>query len=460
MTNPKDPASPSAPPGPWVRLRSAAFTTFIFRRMIGEVSPDARPGDCVTVYDKHDAVFGHALYNPHSLIALRMLNFDDAPLDDAFWRQAVQRAASLRTGLLRLGDVTDAYRLIHAEGDDLSGLVVDRYADVLSVEVFSLGIWRRMPDLLPMLHEVTGTRHHLVRFDERAAKQEGHVHKHRRSNSPAETPEELRSENAPDSVNIVENGVRFRVEFAAPSQEETGSDPKPARDDDNRALRGACPLLRRTASHKTGFFCDQRDNRRRLAALVKDADVLDVCCYTGGFGLYAKTIGGAANVTCVDLDEQAVELAKRNANLNQVRVNLVHADAFSYMRQMQTNGNSYGAVVLDPPKLIFGRSGRPNSSRPADDSSAEAAAFKEGRNAYFDLNRLAASLVKPGGLLLTCSCSGALGRDEFLSLAVGAARQSGRRCQILDVTGAGPDHPVSPRCPESAYLKAAWLRLA
>jgi len=427
MTNSRQQDSPPAPPGPWVKLRSAAFTTFIFRRMIGEVSPDARPGDCVTVYDKHGAVFGHALYNPNSLIALRMLNFDETPVDDDFWRQAIRRAASLRTDLLRLGDVTDAYRLIHAEGDDLSGLVVDRYADLLSVEVFSLGIWRLMRDLLPMLHEAAGTRHHLVRFDERAAKQEGHVHKHKRSNSPAEAPEELRSDSAPDSVNVVENGVRFRVEFAG--------------------------------GHKTGFFCDQRDNRRRLATLVKGADVLDVCCYTGGFGLYAKALGKANNVTCVDLDEHAVELAKRNADLNQVRVNLVHADAFSYMRQMQTNGNSYGVVVLDPPKLIFGRSGRPNPSRPADDSSAEAVAFKEGRNAYFDLNRLASSLVKPGGLLVTCSCSGALGRDEFVSLAVGAARQSGRRCQILDVTGAGPDHPISPRCPESAYLKVAWLRL-
>ena len=214
----------------------------------------------------------------------------------------------------------------------------------------------------------------------------------------------------PESVNITENGVRFRVDFGA--------------------------------GHKTGFFCDQRDNRRRLASLARDADLLDVCCYSGGFGIYARVLGGAKNVTCVDLDEAAVELARRNANLNQVRINTVHADAFTYMRQMQSNRNSYDVVTLDPPKLIFGR----------DDPG-------EGRNKYFDLNRLAASLVKPGGLLLSCSCSGALARDDFVSLVVGAARIAGRQGQILDITGAAPDHPVSPRCPESAYLKAVWLRL-
>jgi 23S rRNA (cytosine1962-C5)-methyltransferase len=398
MTDSAAPLPAARTEQPWVRLRSAAFAAFIFKRMIGEVSPDARPGDCVAVYDKHGALFGHGLYNPRSLITLRMLNFDQTPIDRAFWRQAIDRAASLRTKVLRLNDVTDAYRLIHAEGDDLSGLVVDRYADTLSVEIFSLGIWRQIHELLPILHECAGTRQHLVRFDERSQSQEGidasAIH------SPA----------MPDAVNITENGVRFRVEFGA--------------------------------GHKTGFFCDQRDNRRRLAGLASDADLLDACCYSGGFGITAKVLGGAKDVTCVDLDEKAVEMARRNANLNQTRINAVHSDAFGYMRQMQTNGTSYDVVVLDPPKLIFGRND-----------------LGEGRGKYFDLNRLAASLVKPGGLLLTCSCSGALGRDEFVSLAVGAARQAGRQSQILDVTGAAPDHPVSPRCPESAYLKAAWLRL-
>ncbi len=385
-------------PGPWVKLRSGAYQTFIYKRMIREASADARPGDCVTVIDKHDAVFGHALYNPRSQIALRMLNFDATPVDEAFWRRRIAHATALRRDLLRLGETTDAYRLMHAEGDGLSGLIVDRYGEVLSVEIFSLGMWRRIEELLPMLHEAAGTSQHRVQVDERVQQQEGFA------------ADVLRSEGLRESVNITEHGVRFRVDFAA--------------------------------GHKTGFFCDQRENRKRLAGLAGDADVLDVCCYSGGFGIYAMALGGAREVTCVDLDEAAIEMAKRNANLNQARVNTVHADAFGYMRQMQTNGRRYGVVVLDPPKLIFGRR----------DSG-------EGRGKYMDLNRLAAGLVAPGGLLLTCSCSGALERDAFTNLAVNAVQQAGRACQVLDVSGPGLDHPVAPRCPESAYLKAVWLRL-
>jgi len=426
MSEPASHSPPTRADQPWVKLRSAAFATFIYKRMIGEVSPDARPGDCVAVYDKHGALFGHGLYNPRSLITLRMLNFDQTPIDQSFWRRAIDRALTLRTKVLRLNDSTNACRLIHAEGDDLSGLIVDRYADTLSIEIFSLGIWRQIPELLPILHQSAGTQHHLVCFDERAQRQEEFDKLVQEPLAPESLVREslvreslvresllaptIRSPAMPNAVNIAENGVRFRVEFAA--------------------------------GHKTGFFCDQRDNRRRLASFARDADVLDACCYSGGFGICAKVLGGANNVTCVDLDEEAVEMARRNANLNQVRINTVHADAFAYMRQMQTNGTKYEIVVLDPPKLIFGRND-----------------MGEGRNKYFDLNRLAASLVKPGGLLLTCSCSGALGRDDFVSLVVGAARIAGRQSQILDVTGAAPDHPVSPRCPESAYLKAAWLRL-
>ena len=383
---------------PWVRLRSAAYQTFIYRKMVGDVSPDVKPGDCVTVYDKRGELFGHALYNPRSQIALRMLNFGPDPIDAAYWRGALDRAISLRRNILRLDEPTGAYRVVHAEGDDLSGLIVDRYADVLSIEIFSLGMWRNIGPLLADLHELTGTRHHRVQVDEQVQQQEDF------------RADIVESDGLPPSVNIVENGVRFRVRF--------------------------------DVGHKTGFFCDQRDNRRRLAGWVRDADVLDLCCYSGGFGLYAKVVGGARAVTCVDLDEEAAEMAQRNAHLNQVRLDVVQSDAFTYMRQMHTNARQYDAVVLDPPKLIFGRG-----------------ESDEGRHKYADLNRLAAGLVRPGGLLLTCSCSGALGRDDFVGLVLNAVRHAGRQAQILDVTGAAPDHPVSPRCPESAYLKAAWLRV-
>ena len=383
---------------PWVQLRSAMYRTFIYQKMVKEASPGARAGDCVAVYDRNGELFGRGLYNPNSAITLRMLTFDATPIDESFWREALGRAVGLRRDVLRLDDVSDAYRLVHAEGDELSGLVVDRYRDILSISVYSHGMWRALDALLPPLHETAGTTHHVVQVDERVQKQEGFAAK------------VIRSDGAPSEVNVTEHGVRFKVRF--------------------------------DIGHKTGFFCDQRDNRRRLASMASGAEVLDLCCYGGGFGVYSMAIGNAKAATCVDLDEDAVALARKNANLNQLRVDTVQADAFTYMRQMQANGRTFGVVVLDPPKLIFGRN----------DTG-------EGRHKYADLNRLAAALVAPGGILLTCSCSGALAREDFLSIVTGAVRHAGRHGQVLDVTGAAPDHPVSPRCPESAYLKAAWLRL-
>ncbi len=150
--------------------------------------------------------------------------------------------------------------------------------------------------------------------------------------------------------------------------------------------------------------------------------------------------GGAREVTGVDLDEKAVALARENANLNQVRLGLVHADAFGYMRQMQLNGQSYGTVVLDPPKLIPSR-----------------AEVSLGKRKYFDLNVLAMGLVEPGGLLLTCSCSGLLPVADFLHLLRAAARKAGRSARILAVTGTAPDHPVGLDALEGSYLKAVWL---
>ena len=234
----------------------------------------------------------------------------------------------------------------------------------------------------------------------------------------------LQSEQAPSTVTIQEYGTRFRVLFEG--------------------------------GHKTGFFCDQRENRRRLAGYCAGKSVLDLCCYTGGFALQAKKLGNAAEVTGVDLDEEPIRLARENAGLNQVRVNFVTADVFAYMRDMIRNGRQYDVVVLDPPKLIRSRD-----------------EFDEGRRKHFDLNRLAIQLVRPGGLLLTCTCSGLLDEAEFLKLLRGAARQAGpvgdapdgglqregRTFQILEKTGAAADHPVAANCPEGEYLRAVWMRV-
>ena len=386
-------------PRPWVLLRSASFHPFIYRRMVDGASGDARPGDVVRVYDRRGEVFGSGFYNPRSRITLRMLLHGERAVDSVFLDELLRQAVSLRRDVLRLDAVTNAYRVLHAEGDGLSGLVVDRYDDVLAVEVFAYGPFRQLDTLLPRLHELCGTSRDVVRVDTAAARLEGFTIAETRG-----AGELVRS------VKIAENGVRFGVRF--------------------------------DEGHKTGFFCDQRDNRRRLAGLVAGRSLLDVCCYTGGFALAAMAAGNARDATGVDLDERAIETARHNANLNQVRVKWVHADAFVYMRQMEANERRWEALVLDPPKLIATR----------DD-------YGEGTRKYLDLNKLALRLLAPGGLFLTCSCSGLLPESEHDKIVAAAARHAGRRLQLLERSGAAPDHPVSPQCPESAYLKALWYRV-
>jgi 23S rRNA (cytosine1962-C5)-methyltransferase len=195
-----------------------------------------------------------------------------------------------------------------------------------------------------------------------------------------------------------------------------------------------------------------------LANFCKDKTVLDLCCYTGGFAVQAKKLGGASDVVGVDLDEGPLALARENANLNQVRIKFAQADAFAYMRDMQAVGRKFDVVVLDPPKLIRNRE-----------------EIEEGTRKHFDLNRLAMRLVAPGGLMLSCTCAGLLSHDEFLRLIYSSARQAGdevtpatadqyarhapRHVQILAKTGAAADHPVAANCPETEYLQAVFMRV-
>lgn len=385
---------------PTVAVRAAGDRPFVFRKMvIGPTSP-ARPsdGDIVRVVDRENLPLGFGLWNSRSQITVRMLCPGiNAPGID-FWRERITRAVAWRQQSLGLDATTNAYRLTHAEGDGLSGLIVDRYDDVLSAEIFSLGMYQRIGPILDLYREAAGVPHFRVHVDEKIALAEDF------SGRPVQSPD------LPPRVTITENGVRFRVRFEG--------------------------------GHKTGFFCDQRDNRLQLARFCQDRSVLDVCCYTGGFGLYALIKGKARDVTCIDLDEKAIALAKENANANQVRPTLVHADAFGYLRQMGANGRTFGTIILDPPKLIPSRLD-----------------IAPGKRKYFDLNVLAMGVLEPGGMLLTCSCSGLLPAEEFLFLLRAAARKAGRAAQVVAVTGAAPDHPVGLDALEGSYLKAVWLRM-
>jgi len=389
-------------PQPWAQLKYFTFQPAIFPRLLGQVSPNARPGDFVNVYDKNGNLCGGGLYNPRAKMVLRVVSHSLQPVEESYFEQAIRRAVALRREIFKLDETTDAYRLINSDGDGLSGLVIDRYADTLLCEVYSLGIAQRLPKWLPLLHELTGTKFARVQVDHDLGSLEGIK------------PSTFNETNAaaPRKVKILEHGVCYEVDFAE--------------------------------GHKTGFFCDQRENRKAIARFTKGARVLDLCCYTGGFSLNAKVMGGAEDVTSVDLDEVAIAQAKRNANLNKARLKFVHTDAFAYARQMQTNGEKWDVVVLDPPKLIFTRENPGNA---------------EGRRKYEDLNQLAISLVQPGGIFVTCSCSGLLSLEDFEQHVIKAAHRQQRRLQFFDRAGPGPDHPVYSNCLESRYLKVLWARV-
>ncbi len=404
-----DPSSPI----PTVHLKSRFSGINIFRKQIGRVER-AKPGDLVAVYGDRNKLLGYGLYNSRSELALRMLwRTQELPTEKA-WQLRLQNAVNLRRNVLQLDDTADAWRVIHAESDGFPGLVVDRLGDVLSAQCFSLGMYRRANAILERLAPLVGTKHTIVTTSPRFESQEG------------TRPPELRSAGCPTSVVIQEYGTRFRVRFEG--------------------------------GHKTGFFCDQRENRRRLAKFCDGQSVLDLCCYTGGFAVQAKMLGNAAEVVGVDLDETPLKLAKENANLNQQRIRFVQSDAFNYMRDMLSNDTQFDVVVLDPPKLIRSR-----------------AEIESGKKKHFELNRLAMRLVKPGGVLLSCTCAGLLPEQEFIHLLASAAQQSGpvvqpahndrparhgvRTMQIIARTGAAPDHPVISNCLETDYLNAVWMIL-
>ncbi len=362
--------------------------------MIDSVDPRAKAGDLVAVYDKAGAPYGVALYNPKSLITLRLLTRDAAGFDEEkFFAERLRRAVEWRRDSLGLDRQAQAYRLVHDHGDGLPGLVVDRYADYLVLEFYSLGMFRQAERIERLLR----AHYPQAQFIRRASEY-------------TESMEGFRIGKAkPAKTRIQENGVAFEVE---PS-----------------------------GGYKTGFFCDQRDNRLAAANFAAGRKVLDLFSYTGGFALYAKKLGQAEEVSAVELDPEVHAALKRNANINGLRINAVCADAFPYLRQMAANKERYGLVILDPYKLIASREG-----------------IKLGKQKYMDLNRLAMGVLDEGGIFVTCSCSGLLPWEEFQQIVRGAAGSVGRRLQIFRKSGAGADHPFAADYPEGEYLKVLWCR--
>lgn len=385
-------------PLPRVRLKIARRSEhpWVFQKMVEKPDEKIPGGSVVDVVDRDGQWVGRGFYNGHSRIALRMLTSDaQEAVDGAFFARRLSVAVTLRRDLLGLDAVSDAYRLVHSEGDGLSGLVVDRFGSLMVLEFFSAGAYRWRT----ALQEALAGHYPQARFYWFA---EEHVQKQESFDCRAPEP--------PPPGTISENGVRFKV---APG-----------------------------SKHKTGFFLDQRDNRRRLAEFCRGRRVLDLCCNTGGFAVYAAALGGAADVTGVDLDEQALVLARQNAQLNQAKARFVQADLFPWLRDVLPSGQRFDVVVLDPAKQTR-------------DREAVGLALKK----YLDMNKLALQAVAPGGVFLTCSCTGLVSEETFLETVRRAAWQAGRSLQVLHVGGAGADHPYLLNVPEGRYLKAVFCRV-
>jgi 23S rRNA (cytosine1962-C5)-methyltransferase len=382
---------------PTVRLRNAWRSNhpWIFQKLVDKPANKPKPGAIVDIVGVDGEWIGRGFYNGHSRIALRILETDrDVDVDAAWFARRIAAAVSLRREVLQLDAISDAWRVVHSEGDGLSGLVVDRYGELLVVEYFSAGMFRHREWIYEALRaQFPGCRFHAF-ADEHVQKQESFDF---RGSEPAQP------------AIITEHGVRFRADPAG--------------------------------AHKTGFFADQRDNRQWLSQHVAGKRVLDLCCNTGGFGVYAA-VRGASEVVGIDIDEDVLAIAKGNAKLNNAQVKFVQADIFPWLRDAGNRGEQFDVVILDPAKLTR-------------DRDQVIPALKK----YLDMNKLALGVVKPGGMLATFSCTGLVSEEEFLGMLRRAAFYAGRTVQVLKVSGAGPDPPFLAQAPESRYLKAVFCRV-
>ena len=354
-------------------------------------------GDVVDVRDVEGRFIGRGFHNARSQIRVRMVTQREEAVDGAFVKRRIEEAGALRTRLGLPSAKTNAYRLVNSEGDGLSGVVIDVYGDVVAVQFTALGMKRlevEVYDALSAGAGLAGKPRAIVEVSAGGfAQLEGF----------GSATRVVRGD-AVETIECVENGVKLEVE----------------------PLRG----------QKTGMFLDQRENRARIAELAKGARVLDVYTYAGGFSLAALK-GGAKSATAVDSSARALERARRHAEMNGVTaLETVEADAFKFLETAAPR--SYDIVVIDPPK--FAR------------AKKDLAAALKG---YQRLNQLAMNATADGGLLATASCSQLVGAEELERVVAAAARDAGRRVQVLEVRSQGPDHPLPPAFDEGRYLK--WI---
>ncbi|HEY8506199.1 MAG TPA: class I SAM-dependent rRNA methyltransferase [Gemmataceae bacterium] len=402
----------SPPPAVFLRPRRARpffhRHPWVFPGAIERVDGEPEDGAEVDVRSHAGTFVARGIYNGRSKIRVRLYHWEpDRPLDRDFFMDRLRRALALRRDVLGLvgppqtggeGGST-AYRLVASEADGLSGCTIDVYGEWVVAQFTALGMAQRRGLLAECLTELLRPRGIYLRTERGVGQLEGLELR----DGP------LAGEAPPETFEILEDGLRFRVNIRE--------------------------------GQKTGFYLDQRDNRREVAKLAAGRRVLDGFCYTGGFGLHAAR-AGAAEVVGVDGSEAAVELARANAAANGLgNARFERADVFDFLGQQVRAGERYGLVVLDPPKFARGR-----------------AAVPEALRGYRRLQTLALRLLGPGGVLVMCCCSGLITAAMLEELLAQVAVAEARELQLLQRRGAAPDHPVSLACPESEYLKCLILR--
>ena len=375
---------------------------WLFSGAVAQLDGRARPGDTVDVVSHEGRPLARAAWSPASQIRARVWSFDpEETIDHAFFKRRVAAAVARRAVLPELAG-SQGLRLIHAESDGLPGVIADRYGDTVVVQLTTVGADKWRAAIADSLHKVTGCSRIYERSDVEVRRLEG----------LEPVTGWLHGTAADDELVIEENGVNMAVDIVA--------------------------------GHKTGFYLDQRDNRRRVAELARDRRVLNCFCYTAGFSLQALA-GGAREVASMDSSGPALATAQHNLALNPQldasRAIWLEADVFTELRNLRGRA-SYDLIVLDPPKFAH----------------TAAHAERAGR-AYKDINLSALRLLAPGGLLMTYSCSGGVSAELFQKIVAGAALDAGRTARIVQRLQGAADHPVDLAFPEGDYLKGLLLQV-
>jgi 23S rRNA (cytosine1962-C5)-methyltransferase len=383
---------------------------WIFSGAVADIEGEPTDGQTVDVIDANATFLAKGSYSSKSQIRVRIWSWDpDAIIDQSFLRGRLVRAIQVRQDLID-PEQTNAYRLVHAESDGIPGLIVDRYADNLVVQSLTSGSEFWLEQIVDLLVEITGIEQIYERSDVEVRGLEGLSPRVRlvRGNTAASIGS---NQDHAGRVQIEEMGIRYWVDLLS--------------------------------GQKTGFYLDQRENRSTTRQLALGRTVLDCFSYTGAFALSALA-GGAKSVTVVEASREALNLARENMALNgydQGRLATMEGDVFQVLRSFRDQAKLFDMIVLDPPKF-----------------APTAAQAQQAARGYKDINLLAFKLLRPGGLLVTFSCSGGVSEELFQKIVAGAALDAQVDAQILEKMFQGPDHPVALNFPEGAYLKGLICR--